>query len=87
MTLNSPDGERLGQSAQIQWNNKRSKNMQLLKNLFHDQGGQTATEYMVLLASVVAVILAAAWKFTGLFEGGVKAMGGNVAKNLGEGFK
>jgi Flp pilus assembly pilin Flp len=61
--------------------------MQFLNNLFRDQGGQTATEYMVLLASVVAVILAAAWKFTPLFEKGVTGMGKNVQKNLTDGFK
>ena len=60
--------------------------MQLLKNLFRDQGGQTATEYMVLLASVVAVILAAAWKFTPLFDEGVNKMGENVRDNLKLGF-
>lgn len=61
--------------------------MQLLKNLFDDQGGQTATEYMVLLAAVVAIILGAAGAFTGKFGEGVTAMAQNVKSNLSAGFK
>ncbi len=61
--------------------------MQLLKNLLHDQGGQTATEYMVLLASVVAVILGAAYLFEKDFKSGVEQLSSNVKDNLSEGFK
>lgn len=61
--------------------------MDQLRRLYHEQNGQTATEYMVLLGSVVAAILGAAYLFKGKFQTGVTTMGGNVEKNLSEGFK
>lgn len=61
--------------------------MELMKRLLKEEKGQTATEYMVLLASVVAAILGAAYLFEGKFKSGVESMGDNVETNLGAGFQ
>ncbi len=61
--------------------------MEILKKLLREEKGQTATEYMVLMASVVAAILGAAYVFKDKFETGVGEMGDNVETNLSSGFK
>lgn len=61
--------------------------MEIVKRLFKEETGQTATEYMVLLASVVAVILGVAFTFKDNFSKGVKTMSSNVQTNLAAGFK
>ncbi len=60
--------------------------MEILKKLFSEEKGQTATEYMVLMASVVAAILGAAFLFKEKFKTGVEKMGANVQTNLSSGF-
>ncbi|WP_028582815.1 Flp family type IVb pilin [Desulfogranum japonicum] len=61
--------------------------MELLKRLYKEESGQSGTEYMVLMASVVAAILGAAFAFRGHFQDGVDAMGENVKTNLSAGFQ
>jgi Flp pilus assembly pilin Flp len=61
--------------------------MEIIKKLYREENGQGATEYMVLLASVVAAILGAAYLFKDKFKTGVESLGDNVKTNLGEGFK
>lgn len=60
--------------------------MKLMKRLLTEESGQSATEYMVLLGSVVAVIIGAAYAFSDLFSEGVSAMGNNVKTNMSAGF-
>jgi Flp pilus assembly pilin Flp len=60
--------------------------MEILKKLYREENGQTATEYMVLLASVVAAILGAAYAFSGKFGSGVNSLGSHVKSNLEAGF-
>ncbi len=61
--------------------------MELFKRLLKEESGQSGTEYMVLMASVVAAILGAAYLFKDKFASGVESMGGNVQTNLSAGFK
>jgi Flp pilus assembly pilin Flp len=61
--------------------------MELMRRLYREENGQTATEYMVLLASVVAALLGAAYLFKDKFSSGVTSMGSNVQSNLSKGFK
>ncbi len=61
--------------------------MKILKLLCREEKGQSSTEYMVLLASVVAAILGAAYMFKDKFESGVESMGDNVESNLSKGFQ
>ena len=61
--------------------------MDIIKKLLKEQSGQTATEYMVLLGSVVAVVLGAAYTFKDKFSTGVTSMSENVNNNLSQGFK
>lgn len=60
--------------------------MELMKRLLKEEKGQTATEYMVLLASVVAVLLGVAYGFNTFFKDGVDGMGANVQSKLSAGF-
>ena len=60
--------------------------MERLASLYRDERGQTATEYMVLLGSVVAVIVGAAFVFQENFTAGVTSLSTNVQTNLAAGF-
>ncbi len=60
--------------------------MEILKKLYREEKGQGATEYMVLLGSVVAALIGGAYLLVENFSDGVTAMGGNVETNLSSGF-
>ncbi len=60
--------------------------MEMLKKLVKDEHGQGSTEYMVLLASVIAALVGAAYFLKEPFEAGVKKLGGNVKESLNAGF-
>ena len=56
-----------------------------MKNLFkriRSDRGQTATEYMLIVAVVVLALVAAAAKLVPKFKSGVEVMGGNIEKHL-----
>ena len=55
--------------------------MKTLFELWNDESGQGATEYMLVLAVIVLAILGAAYLFVEPFEQGVKKLGENI-KNL-----
>lgn len=61
--------------------------MDFVKKLYSEETGQGATEYMVLMASVVAAILGAAFIFREKFQTGVEKLSTNVETNLSSGFK
>jgi len=47
----------------------------LLKRLYHEEDGQTATEYMLIIGVIVVGIIVAAKVFLDKFSGGMKDMG------------
>ena len=50
------------------------------KRMRTSQSGQSATEYMLIIAVVVLGLVAAASKLLPLFEGGVRTLGTNIAE-------
>jgi len=54
--------------------------------LLKDQSGQTATEYMLIIAGVIAALLGAAYAFVPDFQSGVEALAGNIKTYLSKGF-
>lgn len=47
------------------------------------QSGQTATEYMLIVAVVVLALVAAASQLIPKFQTGVTTLGGNIQQQLG----
>lgn len=54
----------------------------MFRKLLKNSKGQSATEYMLILAVVVLTLVAAASKLIPYFESGVKQLGGNIVKDL-----
>lgn len=50
------------------------------KKLRNSQSGQSATEYMLIIAVVVLGLVAAASKLIPIFQGGVEDLGANIAE-------
>jgi len=59
-----------------------NKISQIARKLMHNSKGQSATEYMLILAVVVLTLVAAASKLIPYFETGVKQLGSNITKDL-----
>lgn len=57
----------------------------MLRELIHEEGGQSTVEYMLLISVIVIAIVAAAWVFIKPFEDGVKDLGMDVKKILSDG--
>lgn len=51
---------------------------EFIKRLINEEDGQTATEYMLIIAVVVVGIILAAKIFLGKFTEGMKDMGGAI---------
>jgi len=52
----------------------------LLKRLFFEEDGQTATEYMLIIGVIVVGIIVAAKIFLSKFTGGMKEMGAAISE-------
>ena len=56
----------------------RERLMQELRRFLADEGGQTATEYMLIISVVVIAVVAAAYAFLPNFQDGVEELAEDV---------
>ena len=74
-----------GAPAGPPWHAPCSENPAIMKRFLRDEGGQTATEYMLIISVVVIAVVAAAYVFLDPFQQGVEALGTKVMTILDRG--
>jgi Flp pilus assembly pilin Flp len=57
----------------------------MIKRFIHEEEGQTATEYMLIISVIVIAVVAAAYIFMPAFKDGVEALSNDVSSILDTG--
>ena len=57
----------------------------MIRDLIHDEEGQSTVEYMLLISVIVIALVAAAYVFVPIFQAGVKDLASDVKKILSTG--